>query len=125
MNSNLDVRIANESDAESLLKIYRPYVQNTAISFETTVPTIAEFEKRIRAVNDDWLWLVAMKGDLAIGFAYGSAHRPRKAYKYSVETSAYIQEFYHRQGVARMLYNKLLFGLANSCLLYTSPSPRD
>ena len=42
------VRIAGVEDAEKLLAIYAPYVENTAITFEYEVPTLEEFRGRIR-----------------------------------------------------------------------------
>ena len=37
-------------DAEALLEIYAPYVEETAISFEYTVPTVSEFRRRIAEI---------------------------------------------------------------------------
>ena len=41
------LRSATEADAEALLRIYAPYVRETAITFEYDVPTEAEFARRI------------------------------------------------------------------------------
>ena len=46
-NGDIIIKTVNESDADELLKIYAPYVQNTAITFEYNVPGIAEFKSRI------------------------------------------------------------------------------
>ena len=43
----MNIRLANPSDAASLLAIYAPYVENTAITFEYEVPTIEDFANRI------------------------------------------------------------------------------
>lgn len=43
---NIFIRVATEEDAQDLLAIYAPYVENTAITFEYTVPTVEEFEGR-------------------------------------------------------------------------------
>ena len=40
-----------EEDASELLKIYAPYVLNTAISFEYEVPSEEEFAQRIRNIS--------------------------------------------------------------------------
>ena len=40
--TDLRIRMAREEDAGELLKIYAPYVQNTAITFEYEVPTVDE-----------------------------------------------------------------------------------
>ena len=46
-NEKLKIRLATKSDAKSILKIYAPYVEKTAITFEYDVPSLQEFEKRI------------------------------------------------------------------------------
>ena len=38
------IRLATEADAEGMLEIYAPIVLETAISFETQPPTVAEFQ---------------------------------------------------------------------------------
>ena len=43
---NVNIRVASPDDAEQLLKIYAPYVEKTAITFEYDVPTVHEFKKR-------------------------------------------------------------------------------
>ena len=45
------IRTARESDAEALLKIYTPYVTGTAITFEYDVPSLSEFQDRIRNIS--------------------------------------------------------------------------
>lgn len=35
MNDNLHIRAAKTSDAEALLAIYKPYIENTAINLNT------------------------------------------------------------------------------------------
>ena len=37
---NLKIRIAKVEDAETLLAIYAPYVEQTAITYEYEVPTL-------------------------------------------------------------------------------------
>ena len=43
--TDITIRHAVPNDAEALLAIYAPYVQNTAITFELDIPTISEFQK--------------------------------------------------------------------------------
>ena len=42
------IRFAKESDLPQILEIYGPYVLNTAVSFEYTVPSLEEFTQRFR-----------------------------------------------------------------------------
>ena len=92
--------------------IYRPFVESTAISFETTVPTIDEFGARIENALAGWQWLVAERDGRCVGYAYASAHRERPAYRWSVEVSAYVLPSHHQQGIGRALYRQLLEDLA-------------
>ena len=102
------IRAASEGDVAALLAIYAPYVENTAVSFETAVPGSDEFAARIRKANSQWAWLVAEREHELLGYAYGSTHRERAAYRWSVETSAYLSPHAQRQGIGTALYQALL-----------------
>jgi len=112
VSGTLKIHPATEADAASLLAIYRPFVESTAVSFETVAPTMDEFAARIAKALAGWQWLLAEKAGQCIGYAYGSAHRERSAYRWSVEVSAYVHPSHHRQGVGRTLYERLLEDLA-------------
>jgi L-amino acid N-acyltransferase YncA len=104
---SLTIRQATEADAPALVKIYAPYVESTAVSFETLVPSVEDFAARIAKSLSKWQYLVAESdGDIA-GYAYGSTHRERAAYRYSVEVSAYLDPRFYRQGIGSALYRRL------------------
>jgi L-amino acid N-acyltransferase YncA len=107
------IRTATEADAAELLSIYRPFVESSAVSFETVVPTAEDFRARIRKAISGWQWLVAEKDGHCIAYAYGSAHRERAAYRWSTEVSAYVHPNHHRQGIGRALYSKLFWDLSD------------
>jgi len=102
------IRTATTSDTESILKIYAPYIENTSYTFETEVPTIESFKERISHYQESWPWLVCEIGGVVAGYAYGSRHRERVAYQWSVECSVYVHDNYQRRGVARALYTALI-----------------
>jgi L-amino acid N-acyltransferase YncA len=106
------IRQAARGDAESLLAIYRPFVETTAVSFETRVPSIEEFAGRIDKALSGWQWLVAEREGRCLGYAYASAHRERAAYRWSVEVSAYVLPEEHRRGIGGALYRRLFDDLA-------------
>ena len=58
-----------ERDAAECLGIYEPYVRDTAVSFEERVPTVAEFDRRIREVTATHPWLVLEEAGRIAGFA--------------------------------------------------------
>ena len=106
------IRSATPVDAPALLAIYAPFVEHTAVSFETTAPTVEEFAARIRKATTQWAWLVAERDNALLGYAYGSTHRERAAYRWSVETSAYLDPCFQRQGIGTALYREMLPQLA-------------
>ncbi|GAB4581744.1 MAG: GNAT family N-acetyltransferase [Anaerolineales bacterium] len=110
--SNLLIRRATLTDAEPLLAIYHPFVVETAVSFEVKPPSVEEFRARIEKALSGWAWFVAEVDGVPVGYAYGSQHRARAAYKWSVEVSAYIHPAHQGKGLGRGLYGALLPHLA-------------
>ncbi len=105
--SNYTIRLITTKDAEAALNVYAPYVMHTGISFEYEVPTIEEFRQKIEKITSQYPWLVCeCEGEIA-GYAYGSTHRDRKGYTWSPESTVYLNERFHRKGIARVLYSAL------------------
>ena len=102
------IRMACEADANALLEIYGPFCEKTAVSFETAAPTPVEMGRRIRETLNKFPWLIAQRDGEMVGYAYASAHRQRAAYRWSVETTAYIREGLRRGGIGRTLYESLI-----------------
>ncbi len=101
------IRLACESDAEFLASIYSPFVEDTAISFETTAPGRDEMLRRLVTTTAVYPWLVCELNGKVAGYAYATQHRVRDAYRWSVDTSAYIEPAHHRRGIGRGLYASL------------------
>ncbi|MCE9648066.1 MAG: GNAT family N-acetyltransferase [Parvibaculum sp.] len=105
------VRIARVGDAKAISEIYAPYVCDTVISFETVPPDEEEMARRIARVLPNFPWLVYEDDGLPVGYAYGSQHRERAAYRWSVDVGIYIAPQAHRRGVGGLLYAVLLAAL--------------
>ncbi len=110
---SMRIRLASESDAEAMVAIYRPIVESTMISFETTAPDRAEMAQRVRDTLEWHPWLVCEAAGQVAGYAYATKHRVRDAYRWSADTSVYIADEYRRRGVGRGLYDSLLAILAS------------
>ena len=126
MDYGITIRMAEPEDAEALLEIYRPYVENTAVSFEYEVPSVEEFRGRIEHTLEKYPYLVEEKNGELIGYAYVSPFKTRAAYDWSVETSIYIKKGITGQGYGKRLYLKLEEILKkqhilnmNACIAYT------
>ncbi len=103
----ISIRTATEDDAEELLAIYAPYVEQTAITFEYDVPSEDEFRKRISHTLEKYPYLVAEENGKIAGYAYVSPFKERAAYDWSVETSIYVDMTQKRKGIGRLLYDRL------------------
>ncbi len=107
METRTTIRLATAADAQSILDIYAPYISNTSFTFETEVPSINDFEERIRTYLINWPWLVCeMDGKIA-GYAYATRHRERTAYQWCTESSIYVHDDFQRRRVAHALYTAL------------------
>lgn len=125
MAEEIRIRIATETDAEELLRIYAPYVQKTAITFEYEVPTPEEFRRRIRTVLEKYPYLVAVSDGEIWGYAYAGPFHSRAAYAWGVETSIYVDSSKKRCGVGGKLHQTLETVLReqgilnlNACIAY-------
>jgi len=103
----INIRLVRLSDAQALSLIYKPYVENTAISFEYTAPDSKEFERRISEKVNNYPYIVAELSDEVVGYCYASEFLPRPAYMHSVETTLYIKEGFHGKGIGKILYSAL------------------
>lgn len=103
----MQIRVATEEDAEELLQIYRPYVEETVITFEYEVPSAEEFRQRITHTLEKYPYLVAEKEGRIVGYAYASAFKERAAYDWAVETTIYLAKGSRKKGIGRNIYNAL------------------
>ena len=94
-------------DAEELLEIYAPYVENTAITFEYDVPSKDEFEERIKNISAKYPYIKAVHEGKIVGYAYAASFKDRRAYDWSVETTIYVKNNCKRMGIGKVLYEVL------------------
>jgi L-amino acid N-acyltransferase YncA len=98
----------SSSDGAACAAIYAPYVATGATSFEESPPTAAEFAERIERVSATHPWVVSERSGEIAGFAYATTHRTRPAYRWTAETSVYVDPAHQGHGVGRELYEVLL-----------------
>jgi len=104
------------ADAAACADIYGPNVSAGVASFEDEAPGAAEMERRMAESSARYPWLVAERDGAVAGYAYGTEHRTRRAYRWAVEVTVYVDARRHRSGVGRELYEALLPLLARQRL---------
>ncbi len=102
------VRLATLADADEIAAIYAPFVAHTHVSFEEMPPSRRAMRERLVDARDAMPWIVCERDGRVAGYAYASAHRSRAAYRYSVDTSAYVRDGDRGMGVGRAIYGALL-----------------
>lgn len=103
----MSVRLATVQDVPRILEIYGPYVENTAISFEYTVPTLEEFTQRFLKITAGFPWLVWEENGIILGYAYGSKPFERAAYQWCASASIYLCPEACGKGIGKQLYAAL------------------
>ena len=101
------IRLATRADIPAILDIYAPYVQDTAVSFEYSVPTLAEFTERFLGITAQFPWLVWEEQGKILGYAYGSLPFGRAAYRWVAASSIYLHPSIQGKGIGSRLYDAL------------------
>jgi L-amino acid N-acyltransferase YncA len=103
------IRPSIEADLPALARIYGHAVLHGTGTFELETPDEAEMARRRDAVLANGLpWLVAEREGDVLGYAYANHFRPRRAYRFCVEDSIYLDERARGNGVGRVLLAELL-----------------
>jgi len=105
----LTIRPSTADDLPALTRIYGHAVAQGTGTFELEAPDEAEMAQR----RDDVLakglpWLVAERDDQVLGYAYANHFRPRRAYRFCLEDSIYLDPAAQGQGIGRLLLAELL-----------------
>jgi phosphinothricin acetyltransferase len=109
---NIITRNAAAEDSRALARIYNHYIRETVITFEEKEVTASEMADRVaRIVQLDLPWLVAEFGGSVVGYAYATRWRERSAYRFSVESTVYLDPTHIGRGIGTRLYRDLLIAL--------------
>ena len=107
--SELEIRPATAADLPAITAIYDQAVQFGTATFELTSPDLAEMTRRFAALQaGGYPYLVAVLDGVVQGYAYAGAHRPRPAYRFTVENSIYLDPGAQRRGTGGRLLAQLI-----------------
>ena len=104
---SLQVRLAVAADAAPFADLYRPYVEQTAITFETEAPDAREFLSRIRNITRLNPWITVTEQEEVIGYAYYHPFHSRAAYQWWAEISVYLRQDCRGRGIGTRLMSCL------------------
>lgn len=121
------LRAVTADDAAVVQAIFAFYVENSAASFELAPPSVAAIAVRIAETTVKYPWLVYEEGGEVLGYAYAAQHRPKPAYRWSVDVSIYLRDGAGGRGIGAALYAALLprvgaLGYANAFAGITLPN---
>lgn len=103
------VRPVEDRDAGALARIYNHYIAATVVTFETEPVTAADMAGRVsETLSASLPWLVAERAGEVVGYAYASKWKGRCAYRYSVESTVYLDPAHTGKGIGRPLYAALI-----------------
>ncbi|WP_251231436.1 GNAT family N-acetyltransferase [Adlercreutzia aquisgranensis] len=112
------IRPATLEDAPGILAIYRPFIENTAITFEYAVPSLDEFRARMASIIGTYPYLVAEQTQQPsepeepakariIGYAYAHRMGERAAFQWNAELAVYLAPEAQGQGLGARLVSQL------------------
>jgi L-amino acid N-acyltransferase YncA len=109
----VSIRPVRPADITAITHIYAHAVRHGTASFELDPPDIDEMTRRLDALSaGGFPYLVAeAESGMAskiVGYAYAGPYRARPAYRFTVEDSVYIAPDAQRQGLGRLLLERLI-----------------
>ena len=103
------IRPANTADAAAIAAIYNHYVVNTRVTFEEEAVPKTEMAQRIAdTLTAELPWYAWEETGKILGYAYASKWKSRCAYRYSVESTVYLDQAATGRGLGTKLYSTLL-----------------
>jgi phosphinothricin acetyltransferase len=104
----MEVRPATAADAEQIRQIYNEEVTSSTVTFDLRPRTLAEQLAWLEQRSGTHAAVVAVEGDVVLGFGSLSPYRDRPAYNTSVEDSVYVRRQHRGRGVGRVVLGELV-----------------
>ena len=102
------IREATEADLPGIFAIYNDAVLHGTATWETEEVLPAQQLAWLDEHQPPYCALVAVDGEVVVGWASLSRYRPRQGYRFSVESTVYIDPGHHRLGIGRALMIEII-----------------
>ncbi len=104
----MQIRRATLADADEINRIYNQYPQTSTCTFDVDPLPLESRIEWLTARSDRHLVLVAEIDKNIVGWCSISPFKARPAYQFSVESSIYIDNQWHGQGIGKNLMTELI-----------------
>ena len=103
------IRDSRDDDVPAITRIYGHHVLHGLASFEEKAPATEEMARRRAAyLAGGYPYIVAERSGRLVGYAYAAAYRVRRAYRFAVENSIYIDHEDRAGGIGSALMPALI-----------------
>jgi phosphinothricin acetyltransferase len=100
----MEITEADKRHIAAIQQIYAYHVLHGTATFETEPPDAAEIAARLEKVRSAGLpRFVAVEDGQVRGYCYLSFYRERRAYRFTLEDSVYMDVNYQGRGIGKML----------------------
>lgn len=103
-----NIRNVKLSDAAAIKNIYNYYIEHSPATFEEAVIDESEMANRISDIVANYPFLVLEINDQIVAYAYANTWKTRSAYRFSCESSVYVDHNELGKGYGRLIYTKLI-----------------
>ena len=110
---NCSIRpVSAVADSAAIAEIYNHYIRHTVVTFEELEITTVQMLERINSITFASLpWLAAEVSGQVVGYAYAAKFHSRSAYRFTVESTVYLDKNAGGKGIGTKLYTVLLHQL--------------
>ena len=108
MTPPLQPRLATVADAAAINAIYNHYVRTSTATFQVDEETTEERAEELRTRSPDQPTTVLENEGQIVGWGALSPFRSRCAYRDTIELTIYVQKYFHRRGLVRVLLQDLI-----------------
>ena len=107
---SVNLRSAKISDCFAITEIYNFYIENSVVTFDEQIMTLAQWEDKLEYLNKQNLPFIVATSDAVeiLGFAYVAPWRQKSAYRTTVEDSIYLRPAATRKRIGSKLLEELL-----------------
>ncbi|MDR1258464.1 MAG: GNAT family N-acetyltransferase [Tannerellaceae bacterium] len=105
----MNIRKATPDDAPAICNIYNYYIENTAVTFETTpLPESVMRQRMAEVIGSGYSFYVGEADGKIIGYYYTQCWKNRSAYTSTMEESIYLDKDEAGKGYGSRMFEHLL-----------------